>query len=112
MVKPTSNACCLFDHCPCWLHDDVGTSPLTLADKDHRCSTVCYLSPGVYMATYVFMNLGAFAVVALLRNSIGSEEDFRLRRPDTLRAIHGDLFFPHSIQPSRTSAVGCFMGKF
>ena len=27
-----------------------------------------------YLAVYVFMNLGAFAIVAFLRNAIGSEE--------------------------------------
>ena len=27
-----------------------------------------------YLGVYVFMNLGAFAIVAFLRNAIGSEE--------------------------------------
>ena len=34
-----------------------------------------------YLATYLLMNLGAFAVVAFLRNATGSEEIRRLPRP-------------------------------
>ena len=35
-----------------------------------------------YLVAYLFMNLGAFAVVAFLRNLTGSEDLARLSRPD------------------------------
>ena len=34
----------------------------------------------IYMAVYLFMNLAAFAVVALLRNAMRSEDRHRLCR--------------------------------
>lgn len=47
---------------------------LAMATTDAPAARYAIAALGIYILTYVFMNLGAFAVVALLRNSLGSEE--------------------------------------
>jgi len=47
---------------------------VALAGADARLAELAVASLAVYIAIYLFMNLGAFAVVAFLRNAIGSEE--------------------------------------
>ncbi len=47
---------------------------LALADVDAGAAQQAVASLGIYLAIYLFMNLGAFAIVALLRNHMGSEE--------------------------------------
>src|SRR5947209_1949427 len=57
----------------------------TIAHAGYMFMCLCVLTPDgasavlFYLATYAFMNLGAFAVVAFLRNQTGSEDlsDFR-----------------------------------
>ena len=50
--------------------DSVGLSSADVADKAGRCiEGLMY-----YLAVYLFMNLGAFAIIALIRNQIFSEE--------------------------------------
>jgi NADH-quinone oxidoreductase subunit N len=45
-----------------------------LAGKDPAAARSAVAALLFYLAVYVFMNLGAFAIVAFLRNTIGSEE--------------------------------------
>ena len=47
---------------------------MALAGVDAMAAEKATASVGIYLFTYLFMNLGAFAVVAFLRNSIGSEQ--------------------------------------
>lgn len=47
---------------------------LELAGVDPQASKSAVASLALYIGIYLFMNLGAFAIVAFLRNSIGSEE--------------------------------------
>jgi NADH-quinone oxidoreductase subunit N len=70
----------LLDHRPCRLHDD-GTDR---AQTDRRKGQPVRVPVGLqavlfYLIAYLFMNLGAFAVVAYLRNQTGSEDldDYR-----------------------------------
>ena len=65
----------------------------------------------VYIGIYLFMNLAAFAIVAFLRNAIGSEEiaDYAglvrtLAGPDR---VHGD----RDVQPGGAAAAGRFSGQ-
>ena len=61
----------LLDHRPRRLHDDGPGRPLTAR---RRSAAVLF-----YLIAYLFMNLGAFAVVAFLRNQTGSEDLDRMR---------------------------------
>ena len=66
----------LFDHRPCRLHDDArgrGRGPGRARDAG-RGPLRPSPSLVVYIGIYLFMNLAAFAIVAFLRNAIGSEE--------------------------------------
>ena len=47
---------------------------LAMATSDASGARYAIAALGMYILTYVFMNLGVFSVVALLRNSLGSEE--------------------------------------
>jgi len=47
---------------------------VALAGIDHAAAQRAVAALGVYIAVYLFMNLGAFAVVAFLRNALHSEE--------------------------------------
>jgi NADH-quinone oxidoreductase subunit N len=47
---------------------------IALMDRDQRAATDAVSAVLLYATVYLFMNLGAFAIVAFLRNSIGSEE--------------------------------------
>lgn len=47
---------------------------VTLSAKDPKGAEAAVAALCFYVATYVFMNLGAFAIVAFLRNQIRSEE--------------------------------------
>ncbi|MCA9173871.1 MAG: NADH-quinone oxidoreductase subunit N [Planctomycetales bacterium] len=47
---------------------------MAAAGVDAAVAEKATASVGIYLVTYVFMNLGAFAVVAFLRNSMRSEE--------------------------------------
>jgi NADH-quinone oxidoreductase subunit N len=47
---------------------------LALAGIDHSAAERAVAALAVYVAVYLFMNLGAFAVVAFLRNAMRSEE--------------------------------------
>ena len=59
-----------------------------------------------YIAIYLFMNLGAFAVVAFLRNATGSEEIADYAGPDPPLAGRGGLLGDHPVQPGRPAAAG------
>jgi NADH-quinone oxidoreductase subunit N len=47
---------------------------MVLADTDPEAASGALASMAFYAAVYVFMNLGAFAVVAFLRNALHSEQ--------------------------------------
>lgn len=47
---------------------------LALYGVDHAAAARGVASLGIYLSIYLFMNLGAFAIIAFLRNEIGSEE--------------------------------------
>jgi NADH-quinone oxidoreductase subunit N len=47
---------------------------LTLVGYDTTAAQAAVASLALYMGIYLFMNLGAFAIVALLRNELGSEQ--------------------------------------
>ena len=47
---------------------------VALIDEDVEGASHAVAALGFYLAVYLFMNLGAFAIVAFLRNAIGSEE--------------------------------------
>jgi NADH-quinone oxidoreductase subunit N len=47
---------------------------MVLAGTDPRAAAAAIAAMAFYAAVYLFMNLGAFAVVAFLRNAIGSED--------------------------------------
>ena len=60
----------------------------------------------IYLAIYLFMNLGAFAVVAFLRNEIQEREYRRLRRAGPPLAGAGRRHGDHFFQPGGPAAAG------
>ncbi len=65
----------------------------------------------VYLGVYLFMNFGAFAIVAFLRNARKSESiaDYAglVRRSPAAGRFHGD----HPLQPGGTAAAGRVLGQ-
>jgi NADH-quinone oxidoreductase subunit N len=85
---------------------------LALVGTNSAAAEAAVAGLGIYIFVYLFMNLGAFAVVAFLRNSIGSEEiaDYGglLRRcPWTVICFSAMLFSLVGLPP-----LAGFIGKF
>ncbi len=91
----------LFDHRPCRLHDDGPGD----ADDGRRGAVLFYL------VAYLFMNLGAFAIVAFLRNLTGSEDLQGLPRPGLSFAVAGAHAGGFPAEPARHSAAGRLRGQ-
>ena len=64
----------LFDDRARRLHDDARGRRRSLLGGDAAAARSAAGALAFYVAIYLFMNLGAFAVVAFLRNATGSEE--------------------------------------
>ena len=64
----------LFDDRPRRLHDDGRRRGRATGGHQRGRRREAVAALVFYLAVYVFMNLGAFAIVAFLRNAIGSEE--------------------------------------
>lgn len=85
---------------------------LALAGTNSSAAEAAIAGLGVYLFVYLFMNLGAFAVIAFLRNSMRSEEiaDYAglIRRcPWTVILFSGMLFSLVGLPP-----LAGFVGKF
>ena len=84
---------------------------LVLAGKNPAAAEAAFAAVPFYAGVYLFMNLGAFAIVALLRNSLRSEEiaDYAgLVRisPGLVIALGRD-----HVQPGRHAAAGRVCGQ-
>jgi NADH-quinone oxidoreductase subunit N len=85
---------------------------VAVAGIDHEVSRRCIAALGIYAIVYLFMNLGAFAAVAFLRNAMHSEEiaDYAglVRRcPGTVVCFCAILFSLIGLPP-----LAGFIGKF
>jgi NADH-quinone oxidoreductase subunit N len=85
---------------------------IILAQYDPAAGRDAIAALGLYLAVYLFMNLGAFAVVAFLRNHLGSEEiaDYAglIRRcPGVVVCFTAILFSLVGLPP-----LAGFLGKF
>ena len=85
---------------------------IAMVEKNPESAEIAMASLGVYIAIYLFMNLGAFAIVALLRDALGSEEiaDYGglIRRlPGTVICFSIILFSLVGLPP-----LAGFIGKF
>jgi NADH-quinone oxidoreductase subunit N len=85
---------------------------IILAQYDPAAGRDAIGALGLYLAVYLFMNLGAFAVVAFLRNHLGSEEiaDYAglIRRcPGVVVCFTAILFSLVGLPP-----LAGFLGKF
>ncbi len=92
----------LLDHRPRRLHDDGPGA----ADTATASAAVLF-----YLIAYLFMNLGAFAVVAFLRNQTGSEDLTRLPRPGAAVAVDGGDAVVLPAEPARHAAAGRLRGQ-
>ena len=64
----------LFHHRPRGLHDDGRRRGRAIGGNQRGRRQEAVAAVLFYLVVYVFMNLGAFAIVAFMRNTIGSEE--------------------------------------
>ena len=101
----------LLDDRACRLHD-AGHS-----GRDRRRSAPARKSPAsaiaglaLYIAVYLLMNLGAFAIIAFYRNALGSEEISVYSGLVRRSPIHGRDVCPDPVQPGRLAAAGRIPG--
>ncbi len=84
---------------------------LVLAGKNPAAAEAAFAAVPFYAGVYLFMNLGAFAIVALSAQRAAQRRDRRLCRADPPFARSGDLLRLHSVQPDRHAAAGRFCGQ-
>jgi NADH-quinone oxidoreductase subunit N len=85
---------------------------LALAGVNNEAAAAAVAALAIYIGVYLFMNLGAFAIVAFLRNAMRSEEiaDYAgliRRRPDIVVCLSIILFGLIGLPP-----LSGFIGKF
>ena len=102
----------LLDHRPRRLHDDGRlrlTTPRLYLPGDQ--AVVGVQAVLFYLVAYLFMNLGAFAVVAFLRNETGSEDLDRTARPGAALAVDGGDAGVLPAEPAGHAAAGRLHGQ-